>query len=264
VPENRTMKKFLLAGVAAIALASGAQAADLGVPRGAVAGVVMAPVFSWTGFYLGAHVGFTSGSTTFTDTGLGGSGAVWNALNDRFTANRSGIVAGGQIGYNYQINNIVLGLEADLGYLGGSGSRASALSADTIGQVQGGIYGTFRGRAGIAVDRVLLFVTGGVIGADTGARINDTVGATLTTNRTGFRAGWTVGGGLEFAATQNWTIKADYLYYDLGRQSVSGQRNGVAGPAENYAFGTRSTGHIVRVGVNYLFSTGPSAVVARY
>lgn len=258
------MKKFLLAGAAVVALTSGAQAADLGAPRGPVAAAVMAPVFGWSGFYLGAHLGYTSSSTTFTDTNLGGSGGVWNGLGDRFTATRSGIVLGGQLGYNYQINQIVVGLEADLGYLGGAASRASALSADTIGEVRGGLYGTFRGRAGVAVDRVLLFVTGGVIGVDNGARINDSLGNTLVTNRAGFRAGWTVGAGIEYAVASNWTVKADYLYYDLGRRLVSGQQNGTPGPAFNYAFDTRSTGHILRLGVNYLFSTGPSAVVARY
>jgi outer membrane immunogenic protein len=259
------MKKLLLAASALASLATGASAADLGVRRVEVPAAIVAPVFNWTGFYVGVHSGFTSGSTAFTDTIRGGSGNSWNLTGDRFTATRGGIVLGGQAGYNYQINNIVLGLEGDLGYLGGSARRASALAADTIGETRGGLYATARARLGFAADRALFFVTAGVIGVDTGARINDVGGgSTLTTNRAGFRAGWTVGAGVEYAVAQNWTIKADYLYYDLGSRLVSGQQNGVAGAANNYAFDTRSNGHIVRVGVNYMFSTGGSPVTARY
>ena len=86
------------------------------------------------------------------------------------------------------------------------------------------------------------------------------MGATVVTNRQGFRAGWTVGGGIEYAVAQNWTVKLDYLYYDLGRQRLGGDLGG----GVTQFFDVKSTGHIARVGVNYLFSTGPSAVVARY
>jgi outer membrane immunogenic protein len=246
------MKKFLLVGAALAALTCGARAADLGIP----AGVAVVPGFSWTGFYIGAHVGYHAGATQFTDA-VGSSGGSWNLLGDRFGPGRSGIALGGQLGYNYQFRQLFVGLEADLGYLGGSASRASALSADTIGEVRGGLYGTFRGRFGVAIDRLLVFGTAGIIGLDNGARINDTVGNTLVTNRSGFRVGWTVGAGIEYAVAPNWTIKADYLYYETNKAQVSGQQNGTAGAAFGYSFDVRNTGHIARVGVNYLFSTGP-------
>jgi outer membrane immunogenic protein len=258
------MKKLLFACACLIALPTASQAADLAVSRAAAPAPVFVGSFNWTGFYIGAHAGYTRGSSTFTDTDRGGSAGVWNAPGDRFTATRSGLAVGAQAGYNYQINSLVIGVEADLGYLGGSASRSSVLAVDTRGETKGGIYATARGRLGFAVDKALFFVTAGVIGVDAGARINDTTPPTLTTDRSGFRAGWTVGGGLEYAIARNWTLKADYLYYDLGGKLVSGQQDGVPGAARNFAFDASGKGHIARLGVNYLFSTGPSAVMARY
>ncbi len=113
------MKKFLLAGAAIAALATGAQAADLGSPRAPVTAAVMAPAFSWTGFYLGAHAGFGWASARYTDftAGVLGTGST--------TAN---VLFGGiQAGYNWQIHNLVLGVEGDLS-IGGL-RRTYALTA---------------------------------------------------------------------------------------------------------------------------------------
>ena len=229
------MKKLLLATSSIVAFAAGAQAADLGVPRSPVASAVVAPAFNWTGFYLGAHAGYGFGRTTPSDAGLS------------FPMNTSGGLVGGQIGFNYQINQIVLGAEADLAFAGISGSRASL--APQVLFVRTSMLGSVRARAGFAVDRALLYVTGG-LGIQGGSfATNCWAGAERYT-----RTGWTLGAGVEYALTQNWTVKAEYSYYNLGTRTL--------GPI--YTGTLRADVHTVKIGVNYLFSTGPSAVVARY
>jgi outer membrane immunogenic protein len=228
------MKKLLLATTALAAFAAGAQAADLGSPRMPIAAAVVAPAFSWSGFYLGAHVGYGFGRTTPSD-GLS------------FPMNTSGGLIGGQIGFNYQINQIVLGAEADLAYAGISGSRVSL--APQVLFVRTNMLGSVRARAGFAVDRALFYVTGG-LGIQGGSfATNGGAGAERYT-----RTGWTLGAGVEYAMTPNWTVKAEYSYYNFGTRTL--------GPI--YTGTIRADVHTVKLGVNYLFSTGPSAVVARY
>jgi outer membrane immunogenic protein len=234
------MKKFLLAGAAVAALATGAQAADLGVPRTPIAAAVVAPVFNWTGFYLGLNAGVGFANTnlgTITGGAISGSG--------------SGFIGGAQIGYNYQINNIVLGVEGDLGYFGVS--RRADLGGGNFAQWRTQWDGSLRGRLGVAVDRALLYVTGGLAVADFNVR--GVVGLPLAFfpfNETQTRLGWTVGAGVEYAFTPNWTVRGEYLYSNYGSRDIAG--------IPDVSLQT----HKVRLGVNYLFSTGPSAVVARY
>lgn len=242
------MKKFLLAGAAVAALVSGAQAADLGAPRGPIAAVVVAPAFSWTGFYLGLNLGYGWGNyTQYGRQGLGDGPGV----------NPRGVVFGGQIGYNYQINNFVLGLEADL-QTGPRGSTPQGTLGPAFSCITGNCvvnvnwFGTARARAGIAVDRALLYVTGGlaVAGYNGGIQNSTYVGSST-------KVGWTLGAGLEYAFTPNLTAKAEYLFV-----KTSDADFGVTGGGVQYS--ARGNFHVARVGLNYLFSTGPSAVVARY
>ncbi|MCZ8316413.1 outer membrane protein [Phreatobacter sp.] len=223
------MKKFLLASAAVAALATGAQAADLGAPRAPVAAAVMAPAFSWTGFYVGAFAGY--GWNNFNVIGPG-------------TGTGNGPLLGGTIGYNYQINQFVLGAEADLAFAAVTG-RVTAVPAFSL---RTNMLGSVRARAGFAVDRALFYVTGG-LGIQNAALAQNGVAVERFT-----RTGWTLGGGVEYALTQNWTAKIEYNYYNFGTRA--------AGAA--IGLPVRNEIHTVKLGVNYLFSTGPSAVVARY
>ncbi|QCK86264.1 porin family protein [Phreatobacter aquaticus] len=238
------MKKIALGVLTAAALAGNAQAADLGVRRVAVPAAIAAPVFNWTGFYAGLNIGLGIANTNF---GVVIPGAP---------SSGSGLVAGGQIGYNHQINNVVLGVEADLGYFGVS--RTAAIVAvggpTTIFTWKTTWDASLRARAGVAVDRALLYVTGGVAFADIGIR-QTLLAVTATGGQT--RVGWTLGAGLEYAVTQNWTIRGEYLYANYGRKGITAN-TGVTSPPVSLQE------HKVRIGLNYLFSTGPSAVVARY
>lgn len=237
------MKKFLLAGAAVAALASGAQAADLGSPRAPVAAAVIAPAFSWTGFYVGAHAGFGWASARYTDfTGTFANGST--------TAN--GLFGGIQAGYNWQMNNFVLGLEGDIS--AGGLRRTYALTAAQSYRASVPLLSSVRLRAGLAADRALFYVTGGLGVVTFQDRIFTTAtNATLASSST-TRAGYTLGAGVEYAFTPNWTAKAEYMYYGFGDR-----RNTLTANDR-----TRTDIHTVKIGLNYLFSTGPSAVVARY
>jgi len=225
------MRRILLSAASALVLASGAQAADLGARRVAVPSAMVASGFSWTGFYGGVHAGYGWGRSTGT-----------NGLGAQFPLSTSGALLGAQVGFNYQINSLVLGVEGDLAYTAIGGRSAPAF----IGRNT--MLGSLRARAGFAVDRSLFYVTGGL------AMQNASFTAAPGAAEKYTRIGWTLGAGYEYAITSNWTVKAEYSYYNFGTRTL--------GPI--YVGTLRSDGHTVKLGVNYLFSTGPSAVVARY
>lgn len=212
------MKKLsIVAGLGAALLATGAIAADL--PRKsapAAPAFTRAPVFTWTGFYVGVNAGYGFG-------GLTGPGS--GAFKDP-----SGFVGGGQIGYNYQINQVVVGLETDLQYSDISGTSAAAGSKGRIPY-----FGTVRARAGVAFDRFLPYLTAGYAYG----------GSNLTVpgiNTKTMHHGYVVGGGIEYAFSNNVTAKIEGLYMDLGEKSVLAATRKIG-----------FEGGIVRAGVNYKF-----------
>src|SRR3978361_1619505 len=111
------MKKLLLSSVALLGLTAGAFAADLPSRRVAPAPYVAVPVFTWTGFYVGVNAGYGFSDNDRNNGSYYGAGTTYYG-ND---SSRDGFVGGGQIGYNYQIGNFVIGIEADAQYadLGG-------------------------------------------------------------------------------------------------------------------------------------------------
>jgi outer membrane immunogenic protein len=153
--NNRTVMRTLVTGaVAALVFASGsALAADL--PTKAPIYKAPAAVYNWSGFYIGAHAGAAWGDTTATDE-KATNGSCWNRCGFQWTGRPNGFVGGGQAGYNWQIGNFVLGVEADVGFLGTRGSKAAPISSDTIVHTDGGFYATARGRLGLAFDSILV------------------------------------------------------------------------------------------------------------
>jgi len=211
------------------------------------------PGYDWTGVYAGVHAGYAWGETKAFDSDDDTDGDEWALLGGQFDTNVDGFVAGGQLGYNMQINQIVLGVEGDLGWLGVKGDNNwEAVIPTTIVETDGGLYGTFRGRLGFAFDRVLVFGTGGLIVADLDSKVFDDVNiVTLGDAKTDTRFGWTAGGGVEYAVDDSWSVKLEYLYYDLGKERVYGIVDGVPGSLQ--AFDVKNTGNIVRAGINFRF-----------
>ena len=161
-----------------------------------------APVYNWTGLYVGINGGGGWGRSDWT----GPVGSTGNF-------NVDGGVVGGTLGYNWQTpNNIVLGLEGDIDWSSIRGSTNAAVCAGTC-ETRNNWLGTARGRIGYAFDRFMPFLTGGLAVGDIKADLSGT-GSTTTT-----KAGWALGGGLEFAVAGPWTAKVEYLYADLGKGS---------------------------------------------
>jgi outer membrane immunogenic protein len=215
------MKSFVLATAGIVAMAAGvatASAADLPrrEPLPAKAVPYVAPVYNWTGLYLGINGGGAFGGRS----GYGG--------------NATGGLIGGTLGYNWQVGQGVFGLETDLDWasIKGSGTDVFGNSVDT----KNNYLGTVRGRLGYAWDSVMLYVTGGL--AYGNLKSTSALGDSSTT-----RAGWTLGGGLEFAVAGPWTAKVEYLYVDLGD----------APTAPGVLNGGRFSTNIVRAGLNYRF-----------
>jgi len=250
--HDLTMKKFAFALAAIGALAGQAGAADLGVQRVAVPAAIAAPVFNWTGFYAGADIGYWAGPSYISYPGA----PVFFG-----SATPQGFKLGAHVGYRHQFaNNFVLGLEGDLSWLGNASRETFVNSGPRVARIRGNWDGSVRATAGFAIDRALVYATGGL------AFIN-TTGCTAfgpgdvcapATQFGGTRLGWTVGAGLAYAVTQNVAIRAEYLYANYGGRTYA--TTGVAGAQTRHKIDT----HTARVGVSYLFSTGPSAVVARY
>jgi outer membrane immunogenic protein len=219
----------LLAATAGAALAaSSASAADLPFRAAPPAPIIAAvPIFTWTGFYVGVNAGYgwqdsNNDSGVFVPPGTfvtapGATGVV--TFGDD---NGDGFVGGGQLGYNYQVGSFVLGVEADLQWadLGGSngvavvpaGFPVTFVPAGTVGGIDW--FGTVRARVGVAFDRALIYATGGF--AYGGADDNNGLGFV---NDDDVRTGWVLGGGLEYAFTNNLTAGIEGLWVNLDRNT---------------------------------------------
>lgn len=230
--------------ILALAIAGPALAADLPSRHVAPAAPAVAPIFTWTGFYAGVNIGgaWEHGSLHVRDEDTLQSINLGAALGLR-ESDSGGFTGGAQIGYNYQIGQFVVGLETDIQYSDLSGKTRPVTFADgNVGVGRGEVeyFGTVRGRIGAAFDRALIYVTGGLAYGETKFRGLDTT-AGLSFSKSKTTAGWTIGGGLEYAFTDNITAKAEYLYVDLGDNRYYG-----ANKAE-----TKFS--VVRAGLNYKF-----------
>lgn len=289
------LRRILLASAGALALAGAAHAADL--PSRAPPPVYLPPppIYTWTGFYIGINAGYHWGGSSFDLTGTdtsgtdvgGGLGVAqdFGTIPTTGASGPSGFIGGGQVGYNYQINSFVLGLEVDVDGATGRRSSSDLLSdpADgftipTLTQSDRRLdwLGTLRGRIGwTPIDRLLIFGTGGLAFGKSTASFS-VVNAAANPPLFDFASnnvsvGWTAGGGIEYALPDvwsNWSVKVEYLYYDLGRTTgtVSYENIDLAGAPEFSTLSghVRHNGNIVRGGLNYKFNWGPPPVVAKY
>jgi outer membrane immunogenic protein len=213
------------------------------------------PECNWTGFYIGLNVGGQWGHSEDVDHN-------YNFDNKPWGYDESGVIAGGQIGYNYQWNWLVLGVEGDLGYmnLDGRGTEPGSPGGDTFGKTNSDFYTTIRGRLGFAWGHLLFYGTGGGIGVNVETRVIDDcdTGACgderINAGTTNFNWGWTGGGGIEYMFGCHWTIRGEYLRYQLGDQSFSGVDSFFGTPGDRHDFKAPGTmGNIFRAALNYKF-----------
>lgn len=240
------MRKFLLAAACVFALPASSFAADMPAKAAPMAA---APVFNWTGFYLGVEGGGGWADTNHRNT-LGGVGTGFTRIH--------GGLAGGTYGYNWQPygSNVVFGLEGDISW---SGIRKAFPDANGLGFCSPSPIlcvtdlrwlGTDRVRLGVAQGPLLIYGTAGVAYGDvTGTILNAgfDIGSKL-------HSGLTAGGGVEWAFAPNSSLKVEYLWADLGSKVTYGITETVSLKNLN----------IVRVGLNYRFDWGKAPVVAKY
>jgi outer membrane immunogenic protein len=214
------MRALLLTAATLLGLTASATAADL--PARTVDFPVAVPVFTWTGFYVGVNAGYGWNDSGDGDLVFEGETIVGDSDND------GGFIGGGQIGYNYQIGSFVVGLEGDIQYADFGGVNYDFGPLGIYENDNDDWFGTVRARAGVAFDRALIYATGGFAFTDN-------------------RNGWTVGGGLEYAFTNNLSAKIEGLYVNLEEEDFT------------FAGTTFNTGEtdfgVVRAGLNFRFGT---------
>ncbi|GGA88504.1 outer membrane protein [Brucella endophytica] len=204
----------------------------------------MPPVFSWTGAYLGGQVGYGWGRSKFSayDEDLGA---------DSSTLKSKGFVGGVFAGYNWEAGNgFLVGADADFNYARVKKSNDDFDDEDGYASAETklGWLGAVRGRVGYAVDRFLPYVAGGVAFGEVKhsfEEIDVTEPAHYTADFKKTQVGWTVGGGVDYAATDNIFLRLEYRYTDLGKKTYH--------ISDDSSFKTDFTMHEVRVGVAYKF-----------
>lgn len=238
------MKRTLLASTALCAvLAQGAFAADLPTMKGPPPAPVPPPAFSWTGFYIGGNIGGLWSSDGVVVANPYYLGVMPGNAN---TLDLAGIVGGVQAGYNYQISSVVLGVEGDLDASSAKGGFNYPTGGGLVATHSASLpfFGDVRARAGVAFDRFLPYVTGGVVFADVRNSLVDPSWG-LHLNRGGSATGWTVGAGAEYAIDNHWSVKAEYLYMQF--PDVTATNSG------GYSFKFKDSAQLARVGLNYRF-----------
>jgi outer membrane immunogenic protein len=271
------MNSLRIAGISLLACmgASSALAAD--IPMKAPLPVrTVEVVYNWTGFYIGVNAGYGwSRDRSVTFSNITGTLVSPGGVPGVVSFDTKGAVAGGQIGYNVQSGMFLFGIEADADYANISGGATAFGLIDvrrsSTGDQRLNAFATLRGRLGLVQDRFLGYVTGGLaVGSvKSTASFSNTDGCTFpggganqcpTGSVSKSLAGYTLGGGAEFAFDRSWSIKGEYLYYNLG--NVSYTLADANFPGVTYGATTEFRGHIIRGGINYRFDAGP--VIARY
>jgi outer membrane immunogenic protein len=252
------MKKFLLSSVAFVGLATGAMAADLPsrtmAPMAPMISAV--PVFTWTGFYIGAQAGYAWGDDEDqfpANAVVVGPGGGFVPFEGGFGGDNDSFLAGVHAGYNYQIGSLVVGVEGDIeGLFGDDDDNAfsGVVFNGTTGQPATYAFnsntldwqGSIRARVGFAFDRAMIYATGGfafggISGGVASPGLFNDGDDTIT--------GWTLGAGVEYAFTNNLTTRVEYRYTSFeGNDSVF---DGVTFGGDELDF------HAVRVGLSYKF-----------
>jgi outer membrane immunogenic protein len=264
---TKTMKKSALTLSVILTLCGLAYAGPIDSKETPIAAAPTCPV-NWTGFYLGLHAGYGWGEGDTNIVPLPSAATFVNLAPTTLDPDVDGFKGGAQMGFNHQIGAFVWGLETDLALSTIDGSRSLSPIIQnngtpfpgggdiTVGQEVDWI-GTLRGRLGFTpACRWLLYATGGLAYADinyfgnTEFRPVGTVNYPASSDEV--ELGWTIGGGAEVALSQHWSVKFEYLYYDLGDKSITANPVGPLPPFQvRYDWETRI--HTVQAGLNFKF-----------
>ena len=267
------MKKLFLSAALAIGCAGAAAAADL-PGRVAPPAFAPAPAFNWSGFYVGAHGGYMWSDAEVKLVDVGGMFLPTDIQNGVFLRthdlDRDAVLGGVQAGYNFQSGMFVLGVEADISWFGNQNRKeftiidpaappwpfAGLLTSSTYHSELEAL-GTVRARVGIALDRTLVYVTGGLAGGEVENSFGIGIPAfayNKSWSKSDTEWGWAVGGGVEYALTNHISLKGEYLYYDLGDRTIHATDSVTPGfGAEFIKYEYNNSGNLVRGGLNFKF-----------
>ena len=220
--------------------------------------------YIWTGFYIGANLGYGLGDADTRFEPLPDAASFFALEPRTLHPDPAGVIGGAQIGYNHQWGKFVLGAEADFQGSGMDGTDRFAPIVDINGVPDAGTFlearertdwfGTARVRVGFTpVCRLLVYATGGLAYGDVNySAITHFNTIVYPTSFDRVKAGWTAGGGLEYALTRRWSLKAEYLYYDLGDESSTANGAPLRPPYQVH-YNWDTTAHIARAGLNFKF-----------
>jgi len=237
------MKKFLLGTAALVvlaAVATPAAAADMGMRMPMKAPPMVDPVWNWTGFYVGINGGYGWGRSRWDLLPVG--------LNEGSHSPNGGTI-GGQVGYNWQFGNWVLGLEAQGNWADFSGSNVSLVAPLATNRTNIDAFGLFTGKVGYAFNNVLVYATGGAAVQSVDYRWSSLGVTRGTADET--RWGATVGAGLEYAFTPNISAGVQYNHMFMGRENIA------FAPAPNATDRIRLDSDVFTGRINYRFG-GPT------
>ncbi len=224
------------------------------------------PVFTWTGLYIGGQAGYEFGASNAYAYDRVGTGLASRSQK------ANGFIGGGHVGYNFSTQSLpllnsfgggfgggglVVGIEGDAD---GSNYKSNYLLGGINNGIREDIQGSIRGRVGIAYDRVLFYATGGAAFGDLHNSYVNTING-LSDNSSHTRVGYTLGGGVEYAISNNWSLRAEYRYTDYGTftENLAGSTGGGLNVRHH------ETNNRVQGGFSYRFETPVAApVVARY
>lgn len=220
----------------------------------------VARTVSWDGLHAGLNAGYATARNPTSYSAVG-----FQPQNERFNLDPSGLIGGAQIGFDRQFARWVVGVETDIQASGQRSSANCVIACTTLGSSarvdqQLTWLGTFRGRLGWTTGSSLLYVTGGAAygqaNLHSAFRGSDLFGGAMASNgdASAVKLGWTVGGGIEAKLRGRWSAKIEYLYVDLGSQSVSYVNDFGAGNTNINTVSTNIREHIARLGLNYSFN----------
>jgi outer membrane immunogenic protein len=265
------MKKIALAAAALIIGTVGASAADLGA-RPYTKAPVVAPIFNWSGFYIGGFVGGAVADRDATSTEPVTAGGVFynGPLPNSYSLSNS-FIGGGTVGWNYQPvgSSWMIGIEGEAGYIRlnrtiqdiNAFNNGFALPDSLDNTRLGDWYGVVAGRLGIAAGQFLLYGKGGAAFINKNYSFSDTCTAApcgpsgLVIGRSDTYVTWAAGGGVEYAFTPNWSIKGEYLYLAT-RESIVSSGAVFTGPGTGIVHSNVHTDpgiHTGKIGLNYRF-----------
>ena len=227
------------------------------------------------GWYVGGNVGWGVYDTAFSDRN-GLKDTLDSGLPDNVDGRKHGVVGGAQGGYNWQSGCSLLGIETDWSW---SGLKTSEFLTDGDAGTQDTLnvenrlrwFGTTRARAGVVVDNLLLYVTGGLAYANFKRNytyFQDGPAHANVFSSDSTKIGWTAGAGAEWALPNNWTLKGEFLYmsFEQDRVTAAGDGNGIGNAGVSYRLDSQESLWVSRIGLNYRFGgdAGKGPVVARY